>query len=78
MQIRSKITHDINEQMNRYQKRINIIIMGIPENSCEQQTLNDLFRIIWAGHAVPTWCRLGDKPKENGRGRIIKIPIPTP
>jgi len=60
--------------MNRYQRRLNIIIMGIPEKSCEQQTLDDLFRKIWACHAVTTWCRL----KENGRSRIIKIPKPTP
>jgi len=76
--ISKAIATEVNEQLNIYKRRLNIVIMGVKENCNEASFLNDLFKIIWPGNQLDEWSRIGEKV--DGvltRPRPIRIAIPS-
>jgi len=71
--INKAIGTEIHEQMNRYQRRLNIMVMGIPENADAAKTLKKLFEIIWPGQQLPPWSRIGEEKPEKTRPVRITV-----
>jgi len=75
--ITKNITSEISEQMNRYQRRMNIVIMGVPENPNAADTMVQLFEIIWPGNLISNWTRIGDVNKTGSTARPIRVSLPN-
>jgi len=73
--INNSIRTEINEQLNRYQRRLNIIIYGVQENAEEGDMLTSLSGIIWPEYALTDWRRLGEK--KSNAVRPIQVPLRT-
>lgn len=75
--LNDQVTTNISEQLNRYQRRLNLIIKGVPENENSDDLLAELFQIIWPGNPVPCWTRIGELKPNAVTTRPIRIPMLT-
>jgi len=75
--VNKNIREEVNEQLNRFQRRLNIIVKGIPEDLYENKLMTELFSIIWPNNSLPSWSRLGEKKSSDPRPRIIRITLPS-
>jgi len=78
IKIKHDFSSDINEQINRYQRRLNLIIKGVPESPSDAELLSDLFAIIWPGKTVSNWDRLEWSDPKMTYPRLVRVQLPTP
>jgi len=71
--VNNSVKTEIHEHLNRYNKRLNIIIYGIPEVGNEDQKLSSLFNIIWSNYELSDRKRIGERKPNTIRPILVPL-----